>query len=371
MPDLLQQFEEEICCYKCKQCGLSLRGSENLDNQTKSHHQEEPNQPSQAQIFPSLGDYLSSIEKKLDICTDLVTKQAVTIAKLLSLHEVNPIESNRTRAPIIDIEEDLTVRHHLKCDQCDFETDNNSQLNLHKSGKHSNQPDTSQPNMAHCPLCSFCNTSQDSVIKHIEDHHPETFNCNKCDHGFMSKGELDNHIANVHKEANPNPASWHSQNNFNCDKCKNTFTSGVNLHKHVTQVHVSKEKVKNTLLVGESNTKYQNPRLIEKALGGRGLFTPGAVKPRTGRAYCSSKDWPNSRFPDNNLEDKVMEHLAIREHSHLIFGAPGNNISNVGDIQDISKKHRLATKSSENCIRIAEKALRDFPPTGNMFEGLN
>ena len=288
-------------------------------------------------------------------------EQAVTIAKLLSLHGVNPINRQTTRAPIIDIEEDLTIRHHLKCDHCDFETDNNSQLNLHKSGKHSDQPDTAQLNMAHCAMCSFCNTSQDSVMKHIEDHHPETFTCNKCDHGFKSKEELNIHIGNIHKEANPNPAFGHSQHNFDCDKCNNEFTSEVNLNKHVTQMHVSKAKVKNTLLLGDSNTKYQNPRIIEKALGGRGLFTPGSVKPRTGRAYCSSKDWPNSRFPNNNLEDKVMEHLATREHSHLIFGAPCNDISNIGDIQDISEKHRLAIKSSENCIKIAEKALREFP----------
>ena len=38
-----------------------------------------------------------------------------------------------------------------------------------------------------------------------------------------------------------------------------------------------------------------------------------------------------------------------------------NDISSIGDIQDISEKHRLAIKSSENCIKIAEKALREFP----------
>ena len=137
VPDLLQQFEEEICCYKCDQCGLSLRGRENLNTHTRNHHQEELIPPSQAQSFPILGDYLSSIENELYICTDLVKEQAVTIVKLLSLHGVNPINRQTTRAPIIDIEEDLTIRHHLKCDKCDFETDNNSQLNLHKSGKHS------------------------------------------------------------------------------------------------------------------------------------------------------------------------------------------------------------------------------------------
>ena len=115
-------------------------------------------------------------------------------------------------------------------------------------------------------------------------------------------------------------------------------------------------------MIADSNSKYQNPRLIEKkALGGLGLFTPGFVKPRTGRAYCSSRDWPNSRFPANNLEDKVMEQMAVRDHSLLLFGAPCNDISNIGEIQDITEKHRLAVKSSQNCITLAEKTLMKFP----------
>ena len=56
-----------------------------------------------------------------------------------------------------------------------------------------------------------------------------------------------------------------------------------------------------------------------------------------------------------------MEQMGVREHSLLMFGSPCNDISNIGDIQDISEKHRLAVQSSENSIAIAEKALRHFP----------
>ena len=53
VPDLLQQFEEEICCYKCDQCGLSLRGRENLNNPYKESppRRTDPTQPSS--IFPN------------------------------------------------------------------------------------------------------------------------------------------------------------------------------------------------------------------------------------------------------------------------------------------------------------------------------
>ena len=56
-----------------------------------------------------------------------------------------------------------------------------------------------------------------------------------------------------------------------------------------------------------------------------------------------------------------MEQMGVREQSLLMFGAPCNDISNIGDIQDISEKHRLAVQSSANSIAIAEKALRHFP----------
>ena len=198
-------------------------------------------------------------------------------------------------------------------------------------------------------------------MKHVEDHHPETFSCTKCNHGFLSKSELDNHTKNVHLSLSSNSPSQSSEEQLNCDKCESVFISLPNLNRHVEQVHVSKAKAKNTLLLGDSNSKYQNPRLIEKVLGGKGLFTPGCVSPRTGRAYCSTREWPNSRFPDNNLEDKVIEQLAVREHSNLVFGAPCNDISNIGDMHDTSEQYRLAVKSSENCIKIAEKALREYP----------
>ena len=147
---------------------------------------------------------------------------------------------------------------------------------------------------------------------------------------------------------------------YTCNKCEEMFTCQSDLEKHINALHVTKAKVKNTLLLGNSNRKYQNPRLIEKALGGRVLFTPGVMHPRTGRAYCSTREWPNSRYPENNLMDKDIEQLSLREHSYLIFGAPLNDISNIGDIQSQEEQYKLAIKSSENCIQIAERVLKEF-----------
>ena len=59
--------------------------------------------------------------------------------------------------------------------------------------------------------------------------------------------------------------------------------------------------------------------------------------------------------------DKAIEQLGLRDHSYLIFGAPGNDISNIGEIQSQEEQYKLAIRSSENCIMIAERALKEFP----------
>ena len=254
--------------------------------------------------------------------------------------------------PLIKEPIQLTTRKHLKCFKCDHTDSSEEELTKHFESKHSEMLQKKMPKnvrqtkQVKCPLCSYQNRSEENVITHVEDQHPDKKKCPKCNKEFTTNIEFQTHTSEAHNK---------------CDKCNQKFLSQEALDTHVTDVHVSKAKVKNTLLIADSLSKYQNPRIIEKSLGGRGLYTPGFVNPRTGRAYCSTRDWPNSRYPENNLEEKVMEQLSIREHSHLIFSAPCNDISNIGDIQDISEKHTLAIKSSENCIAIAERALRDFP----------
>ena len=211
-----------------------------------------------------------------------------------------------------------------------------------------------------CPICSFQNPSEAEISKHIESKHTEK--CMVCQIEFTCKSDMENHVTSVHKKVKSTEKhickkcshEFYSNNELK-DHCNEIFASKKDLKRHTDNTHVSKMKFKNTLLVADSHSKYQNPRLIEReALGGQGLFAPS-------RAYCSSQDWPNSYYPENNLKDKIPELLSSREHSLLIFGAPGNDISNIGSIESQSERYRLAVKSSENCITIAEEALRMFP----------
>ena len=458
---LLERFEQEVRYLKCKNFDFSCLGNVKLRKHIESHHPQvsKPSGPDPALL--SLGDYLASLESKIEHCRDLILKQStqtseqtVLIKKLLTQHidgsaekedDVIPyfkchqcqFETESRRTLISHIQKKHNEDRHqdvrrwevpYSCDECGQVFNSEAKFNDHRSAKHSRKtfecPMCAYNNSSEvevtmhvqyshpeymtyscdkcgqvfnseacindhrsamhavmefeCPMCDYKNSSEVEVTKHVQYSHPENHACGKCTRHFNSESELRGHTAEEHnaqrilnkykcekcqKECNgTSELKSHTKvEHPYCDKCKKDFNTKSDLQNHVSEAHVSKAKFKNTLLLGDSNTKFQNPRLIEKALGGRGLYTPGFVRPRTDRAYCSTRDWPNSRYPENNLEDKVMEQLSVRDHSHVIFGAPCNDITNIGDIQDKSEKYKLAIKSSENCINIAEKALERFP----------
>ena len=281
--------------------------------------------------------------------------------------------------------------HTEKCNICQSEFTCKSELENHTYSAHKNPKSSEKAHTIEkeacfdCPICSFSNTSEAEVFKHIESIHTEKcnicqseftckselknhidsahsnpkssnhFTCERCTHAFRSENELQAHMSKVHESKKP-------RTYFICDKCNKSYENQSDLNIHVGETHVSQANIKNTLLVADSHSKLQNPRLIEReALGGMGLFAPSFMQPRSGRAYCSSPEWPYSRFPENNLKDKVTELLSYIEHSQLIFGAPGNDISNIDGLESQVEQYRLAVKSSENCIAIAKQALKDFP----------
>jgi hypothetical protein len=99
-------------------------------------------------------------------------------------------------------------------------------------------------------MCSFNNSSETYVRKHIEDKHPETFACNKCSQSFITKSKLDLHTTEVHTEG-----SGHI-----CTKCETEFTYEVELNKHISDKHINNDWA---LLIGDSHVKALNSRHIE------------------------------------------------------------------------------------------------------------
>ena len=182
-----------------------------------------------------------------------------------------------------------------------------------------------------------------------------------------------------------------------CDFCEVLTETTNEMETHIKNVHtpppqplepteptrsVNKEtaNIGNTLLIGDSHIRSMNLKAIEKVTGGK-LYTPGYLGGRRGRAYCSTKDWPEAIFPCSNLTDRVPELLAGKErdlmkaghgrvsggapqeriYTNLIMQAPCNDISNLSDIGDQETQYAMAEQSSKNTILVMEKALKDFP----------
>ena len=324
--DLLKRFEEDIRCFKCDVCGLTFLGNTKLRDHMESTHRPDFQSSRPAPALPSLGDYLSSLENKIEHCTKLISEQSALIGKLITLQKSKSESSNSTTSAtkeklpsVIDIEDDLSNqfkcnhcpyetdrnsqlnlhisvkhnkeptlvncplcsynnasetevtkhvhKHHrdtrdqFKCNYCPFETDHNSQLNLHISGKHSKVI-----NLVECPLCSYKNESEPEVTRHVQNCHPDTVSCNKCDKQFESEDALKRH-----KEAD----------HFKCAECKQDFSNKSDHNKHVAERH-SKEVTGWSLLVGDSHVKSIKSRQIEKVLKGNRLRNPAASSPREG-----------------------------------------------------------------------------------------
>ena len=402
--DLLQRFEEEIRCLKCEVCGLTFLGSRNLrDHTKKAHHQYlQPTSPDPA--LPSLGDYLARLESKIEHCTNLITEQSTVIEKLVKLQErkiksTNPTLSANKDIPIIEIEDD--PRNYLECEYCAFKTDNKSQLNLHKSGKHSKETSlivcpmcdyksNSEPEVTKhvqdqhkedepmnqltceycafktdsksqlnlhksgkhrkettlivCPMCDYKSTSEPEVTKHVQDQHKETFSCSKCNKTFENETSLRTHITGDH---------------IQCNQCSQDFTTKTDHKKHMAEQH-AQQTTDWSLLVGDSHIKAIKSRQIEKVLKGNRLRNPAASSPRAGSTYNTSRFWPGARYPDSNLEEKIPALLKERPYKSMIVLTPSNNIKNIESL-DRHEQNELAVQTALETVAIVEKALKETP----------
>ena len=82
-PVPLQRFEEDIRCHLCHECGISFIGSTRLKEHITSNHMKGLNPPGPDPAVMSLGDYLSSLENKIDHCNNMILRQSAMLSKLV------------------------------------------------------------------------------------------------------------------------------------------------------------------------------------------------------------------------------------------------------------------------------------------------
>ena len=219
--DLLDRFEQEIRVVKCDTCKFTCSGSKNLREHIESHHLRGVQSSSPDPALPSLGDYLASLETKIDQCNDYILKQSVIaskksvmIEKLLALAEEKLPEK-----------EDEVVQF-FKCVHCSFETEDRCTFNDHRNQEHQGthrwdvphkctecnqqvnskerfdthmrEEHTVESDMVKCPMCKFENSLETVVTKHVDEKHPDMYSCKQCTNNFTNQTELDRHVGIDH-----------------------------------------------------------------------------------------------------------------------------------------------------------------------------
>ena len=298
------------------------------------------------------------------------------------------------------------MRHNkYMCKVCEKTFGHNLELHIHtktyhkqdKKGTNSESKETilikSEPNQCDLPFkcteCSYKQGNRNDLIKHIETVHSSIlspakinkpvpvpaprnlrFKCTECNQTENTEANIVRHIENIHanilsphkvddKRSPPTPKPEISIGNtpthHKCNKCNYSATNAQNLSHHMKVQHSRYVNLPNWFLVGDSHLNTLNNREVEKATKGK-LFCPGFARPKEGRAYCSTNDWPNARFPANSHSEIIPKILSERRYEGGIVLCPTNDISNIAMFPQV-QQFTMAEKSAQNIVNIVEKAL--------------
>ena len=201
-----------------------------------------------------------------------------------------------------------------QCKDCQYTTHSTNQLKSHMSDKHSKQP-----KLLKCPMCNYKNSLESKVTKHVEESHPEKYECDICKKSFENQTDLKTHTTVKHKQQAERNVDW-------------------------------------GLIVGDSHIKSVQTRRLEKVCRGKRLRNPAKTSQKEGSAYTTTKYWPNARFPESNLEEKVPKLLSERKYDYLITLTPSNNIKNVENME-ANEQYKLAEHTALETLAIVEKAI--------------
>ena len=254
------------------------------------------------------------------------------------------------------------------CVTCEKTFSHNVELNIHTGTYHKDntkpeqaRPVTTKPEKP-CPIpqsleykcteCSHQEEKEELLIQHIESKHAA--------------------ILSPAKVARPVPAPRRKNVNvtkhiFMCYKCDNQETSEDNLKRHMesrhtncnskAEKHSKFSQLPNWFLIGDSHVNSIKLGMVEKYTKGK-LFCKGFAHPKEARAYCSTKNWPNARYPSNNHSEIVPQLMKVRPYTGGVILCPGNDISNLTAL-DKAKHYDMAEKSALNMLKVAERALEE------------
>ena len=114
-----------------------------------------------------------------------------------------------------------------KCDQCDYNPTDQTNLYKHKRAKH-------ERIIYPCKFCEFKSNWKQTVEKHIKSVHEEIqikVQCSQCGKLFSGKGSLSKHVQD-----------FHEGRRYKCDFCEYHATRKSNLGIHFKKMHKDQSK---------------------------------------------------------------------------------------------------------------------------------
>jgi NurA-like 5'-3' nuclease len=198
------------------------------------------------------------LEETLQLQTRLEEKLISTAA---DSHEVPSDKLNAEEPELLDISNCETY----PCDKCDFEFDEEDDLDAHNEIYHENPCDICDINFEEedalqthkerhhenkCNICDIAFADEGTLQKHKEIYHKNR--CNICDYESTTEKGLKIHNGKKHKESNsstpeissemcdsePTTENQHKEDEiFSCDKCQLKFVGSKILNQHKQAMH--------------------------------------------------------------------------------------------------------------------------------------
>ena len=144
-----------------------------------------------------------------------------------------------------------------KCDICQYETTDPSNLRKHTNKLHGENPKRNKI-LKKCNECGKVFPRKDSLDRHLKYHQKNDFlvTCNDCDNNFSSTDDLKRHVKSVHEQVKKvkSKAGFGTfvrkekvkvAKQFLCNECSKTFDSSANLKRHMLSgLHATAKKKK-------------------------------------------------------------------------------------------------------------------------------
>ena len=218
--------EENHLKFTCNECNFVTINQMKIDNHVKSKHEEVKFECTICKHeFSEIEDYDDSHIKEHEIQsdTDVETKELENIVFsyiLVAFAEETSVKHALQKDTIEPQQEPTLV---FTCKQCEFQTDNDKNLNTHIKTKH--QPTKGNSSKVatkiKCPLCIYQCLLDVQMRKHMEQKHKENrildFLCDLCEFKTNNDKSLKTHMQTEHQSAKASNPKTSSK--VKCDMC--------------------------------------------------------------------------------------------------------------------------------------------------------